>query len=64
MIDAFSRTQAGDLVLFTQECRQLERLEMVGEENLRCVGHAAAPDNKSMYDRADVAATVALGRYG
>jgi len=64
MIDAFSRTQARDLVVFTQECRQLQRLKMVGEQDLRCVGHAATPVNRSMYDRADVVATVALGRYG
>jgi 2-polyprenyl-6-methoxyphenol hydroxylase-like FAD-dependent oxidoreductase len=59
-----SRTQPGDLVVLPQERRQLQRLQMVGEQDLRCVGHAATPANRSMYDRADVVATVALGKYG
>jgi hypothetical protein len=64
MVDAFSRTQPGDLVVLPQERRQLQRLQMVGEQDLRCVGHAVTPANRSMYDRADVVATVALGKYG
>jgi hypothetical protein len=55
MIDAFSRTQPGDLVVLPQERRQLQRLQMIGEQDLRCVGHTAAPGNRSMYDREAVA---------
>lgn len=48
MVDVFSRTQSGDLVVLPQERRQLQRFQMVGEQDLRCVGHTAAPANRSM----------------
>ena len=41
-----------------------KRLEVVGEQHLRCVGHAPSPDSRLMYDLADVIATRARGRYG
>jgi hypothetical protein len=49
MVDALSGTLAGDLVVFAQERRQLQCLQMVGEQDLRGVGHAASPANSSMY---------------
>ena len=39
--------------------RQLHRLELVGEQHLRCVGHAPSLDSRLMYDLADVIATTA-----
>jgi hypothetical protein len=62
MVDTLSCTEAGDFVVLAQKRRQLQRFQMVGELDLRCVGHAATSANRSMYDRADVVATVALGR--
>ena len=41
MIYAFNRTQPGDPVVLSQERRQLQRLQMVGEQDLRCVGHTS-----------------------
>ncbi len=64
MIDALGRTLPGDLVVLPQECRQLQRLEVVGEQDLRHVGHALSPDSRLMYDLADVVATRARGKYG
>ena len=64
VIDAFRGALPGDLVVLAQEGRQLQRLEVVGEQHLRCVGHAPSPDSRLMYDLADVVATRARGRYG
>ena len=64
MVDALGRAQARLLVVFAQEGRQLQRFEMMCEQDLRGLGHAATSVKRSMYDRADVVATVALGRYG
>ena len=64
VIDAFRGALPGDLVVLAQEGRQLQRLEVVGEQHLRCVGHAPSPDSRLMYDLADVIATRARGRYG
>ena len=57
VIDAFRGALPGDLVVLAQEGRQLQRLEVVGEQHLRCVGHAPSPDSRLMYDLADVIAT-------
>ena len=62
IVDAFGGALAGDLVVLAQEGRQLQRLEVVGQQNLRRVAHDAAPARSSMYERADVVATVAFGR--
>ncbi len=62
IVDAFGGALAGDLVVLAQEGRQLQRLEVVGQQDLRRVGHDAAPARSSMYERADVVATVAFGR--
>ena len=64
VVDAFRGTLPGDLVVLAQEGRQLQRLEVVDEQHLRCVGHAPSPDSRLMYDLADVIATRARGRYG
>ena len=64
VINAFRGALPGDLVVLAQEGRQLQRLEVVGEQHLRCVGHAPSPDSRLMYDLADVIATRARGRYG
>jgi hypothetical protein len=64
MVDAFSCTQPGDLVVLPEERRQLQRLQMADELDLRCVDHTVPPVNRSMCDRADVVATVALSKYG
>ena len=48
IVDALGGALACDLVVLAQERRQLERLEVVRQENLRCVGHDAAPMHRSM----------------
>ena len=62
MVDAFGGALPGDLVVLAQEGRQLQRLEVVRQQDLRRVAHDAAPASSSMYERAEVVATVALGR--
>jgi lipopolysaccharide biosynthesis regulator YciM len=50
MVDAFSRTFASDLLVLGQERRQLQRLQMMREQNLWLVsglGHAAAPSSRA-----------------
>jgi len=39
---------AGELVVLPQERRQLERLEMIREQDLRGLGQAASPDSSDM----------------
>ena len=43
MVDTLGSALLGKLVVFTQECRQLERLEMMRKQQLRRVAHDAAP---------------------
>ena len=64
MVDALGRAVAGDLVVLTQERWQLQCLQVVAEQDLWRVGHGVTAVRSSMYDRAAVIATVALGRYG
>jgi len=64
MIDALGRALTGDLVIFAQERWKLERFQMVSQQDLRRVGHAAPSARRAMYERAEVVATVARGRYG
>jgi hypothetical protein len=45
---AASAAGAGELVVFPEECRQLQRLQVVGEQDLRRVAHAASPDTRHM----------------
>ena len=48
MIDAFSGTLPRELVMLTQARRQLERLEMVSEKDLRgLIAHAASCRSES-----------------
>jgi hypothetical protein len=47
MVDALSGALLGELVVFAQERRQLERLEVMREQKLRCVAHDAAPASRA-----------------
>jgi hypothetical protein len=47
MIDALGGALLGVLVVFAQEGRQLERLEVMGEQQLRRIAHDAAPASRS-----------------
>jgi hypothetical protein len=47
MIDPLGSALLGELVVFAQEGRQLERLEMMGEQQLRRIAHDAAPASRS-----------------
>jgi hypothetical protein len=47
MVDALGGALLGELVVFAQEGRQLERLEMMGEQQLRRIAHDAAPESRS-----------------
>jgi hypothetical protein len=48
MVQAFGRALAGELLVFPQECGQLQRLEVMGEQDLGGVGHAASPETRHM----------------
>jgi hypothetical protein len=43
MVDALGGALLGELVVFAQEGRQSERLEVMDEQKLGCVAHDAAP---------------------
>ena len=62
VILAFCSTLAGELVVFPQEGRQLQGLEVVGQQQLRRIGHDIAPVSNPMYELADVVATSARGK--
>jgi hypothetical protein len=47
MVDALGGTLLGELVVFAQEGRQLERLEMMGEQQLRSIAHPAIDDEST-----------------
>src|SRR5258705_5283559 len=47
MVNAFGGALLGELVVFAQERRQLERLEMMGEQKLGRVDHGEAPARRS-----------------
>ena len=47
MIDALGGALLGQLVVFAQEGRQPERLQMMSQQQLRRVGHGAAPASRS-----------------
>ena len=47
MVDALGGALLGELVVFAQEGRQLERLEVMGEQKLGRVAHDAAPARRS-----------------
>jgi hypothetical protein len=48
MVQPLGRALAGELVVFPQEGRQLQRLEMVVEQELRSTAHAAPPAIRHM----------------
>ena len=48
MVDALGGALPGELVVLAQEGRQLQRLEVMGEQKLGRVGHDATPVSKSM----------------
>ena len=48
MVDALGGALPGELVVLAQEGRQLERLEVMGEQDLGRVAHAAAPVSRAM----------------
>src|SRR5246127_5447222 len=47
MVDTLGGALLGELVVFAQERRQLERLKMMGEQKLGCVAHDEAPARRS-----------------
>ena len=48
VVQAFGRALAGELLVFPQEGRQLQRLEVMAEKNLGGFGHAASPATRHM----------------
>jgi hypothetical protein len=62
MVDAFGGAKPSDFVVLAKEGWKLQRLQVVRKQDLRRLRHATAPTNRSMYERADVVVTVALGR--
>ena len=48
MVQTLGGTLAGLLVVFAQEGRQLQGLEVMGEQDLRGLGHAASSDSRVM----------------
>src|SRR3974390_2913217 len=64
MVDALGGALTSELVIFAQERGKLEGFQIVSQQDLRGVGHAASPARSAIYARAEVGATVARGRYG
>ena len=48
MVQALGGALPGELLVFPQEGRQLQRLEVMGEQDLGGVGHAASPETRHM----------------
>jgi hypothetical protein len=48
MVLPFGCTLARELAIFPQEGRQLQRLQMMGEQDLRGLGHCTASDSRDM----------------
>src|SRR5262249_19784892 len=57
MIEALGGALPSELVVLAQECRQLERLQVMSEQKLGRIGHDAAPVSRPRYVLADVIAT-------
>ena len=66
VVDALGGAKPGQFLILPLEGRQLQALEVVGKQDIRCFGaHAASPfpdDRRPIYAFADVVSTVALGR--
>ena len=48
VVDALAGTLAGQLVVLPEEGRQLEGLQVMGQQHLWRVGHGAAPPSRLM----------------
>jgi len=48
MVEPLGGALAGQLFILPQEGGQLQRLQMIREQDLRSVGHAASPDSRAM----------------
>lgn len=48
MVQPLGGALAAQLLILTQEGRQLQRLEVIREQDLRSRGHAASPDSRDM----------------
>jgi len=48
MIQPLGGALARELFILAQECRQLQRLQMIGQQDLRRVGHSAASVIRAM----------------
>ena len=57
MIEALGGALPSELVVLAQECRQLERLQVMSKQKLGCIGHDAAPVSRPRYVLACVIAT-------
>src|ERR1035437_11096018 len=64
VIEALGGALPGDLVVFAQERRKFERLQVMSEQKLWRIGHDDAPVSRLRYVLAAVIATWAFGRYG
>jgi hypothetical protein len=62
VVHPLRRALPGQLVVLAQEGRQLERLEVMGEQELGHAAHAAVPPSRLRYALAEVVATVTRGR--
>lgn len=48
VIQPFGGTLAGQLLVLPQEGGELQRLQVMGKQDLRSIGHAASPDSSAM----------------
>ena len=48
MVHTLGRALTGEFVIFAQEARQLQRLQMMREQDLRRIGHDTAPVSRAM----------------
>ena len=62
VVGALGGALPGLLIVLAQEGRQLEGLEVMGQQELRRIGHDAAPVSSPLYELAEVVATSARGK--
>ena len=48
MVQPLGGALPGELVVFPQECRQLQRFQVIGQQDLRGLGHSAASVIRAM----------------
>jgi hypothetical protein len=58
---ALGRALPGELVVFPQEGRQLQRLQVMCQQDLWRIGHAASSDSRHMRTPVRKSSTVAAG---